>query len=75
MLDRYQNQLNLRHNLELQYKLQNDFILSSTYELDSRNPGLEPERGIFLKKIWKFGLPKRSRLRRLAGNLSQSRIV
>lgn len=55
-VDEYQNQLDLRHEVELAYRVHRNLFLRGTSELDSeRTLGRTPERKAILENRWRFG--------------------
>jgi translocation and assembly module TamB len=54
--DQAQNRLDLRHELELSYRLQKNTFLTGSYELESKyNTLRQPDRRITLEQQWRFG--------------------
>ena len=58
-VDEYESVLNLRHELELAYRLHGNLFLRGTSELDrERQLGRPPDRRAILENQWRFGLPR-----------------
>lgn len=55
LFDRFENRLSLRHELEFSYRLKSNLFLKGTYELDSKNPSVLPDRRVTLENQWRFG--------------------
>lgn len=61
-VDEYQNKLDLRHEVELAYRLNKSFFLKGISELDSqRTLGRPPDRRALLENQWRFGLPRKKK--------------
>ena len=59
--DHIQKKLDLRHEVEMKYRLYNNLFLSGSYELESENPLHEPDRRLMLQHQIRFGLPSNKR--------------
>ncbi len=58
-VDEYQNQVDLRHEVELSYQLKRNLYLRGISELDNEHQlGRAPDRRAILENQWRFGLPK-----------------
>lgn len=58
-VDEFQNQVDLRHEVELSYQLKRNLYLRGVSELDNqRQLGRVPDRRAILENQWRFGLPK-----------------
>jgi hypothetical protein len=58
-VDEYQNQLDLKHQLELAYRLRKNLFLRGISELDTeRTLGRPPDRRALIENQWRFGLPR-----------------
>jgi hypothetical protein len=68
--DQIQRKIDLRHELEMRYKLNNNLYLSGSYELESENSLHEPDRRLMLQHQIRFGMPsnKRSKGIRIRNN-------
>jgi hypothetical protein len=61
-VDEYQNQLDLKHEVSLAYRLHGNFYLKGVSELDSqRTLGRPPDRRAIFENQWRFGLPKKKK--------------
>lgn len=59
-VDEFENQVDLRHELELAYRLHRNFFIRAVSELDTeRTLGRPPDRRAILENQWRFGLPKK----------------
>ncbi len=59
-VDQYQNQVDLRHEVELSYRVHRNLFLRGTTELDREQTlGRPPDRRAVLENQWRFGLPRR----------------
>lgn len=59
-VDQYESSINLRHELELAYRVHNNLFLRGTSELaNERALGRPPDRRAILENQWRFGLPRR----------------
>jgi hypothetical protein len=59
-VDEYQNQVDLRHEVELSYRVHRNLFLRGTSELDREQVlGRPPDRRAVLENQWRFGLPQR----------------
>jgi hypothetical protein len=59
-VDEFESQLNLRHEVELAYRVHRNLFLRGTSELDAqRELGRPPDRRAILENQWRFGLPRR----------------
>lgn len=60
-VDEFENQIDLRHEVELAYRLHRNLFLRATSELDNeRTLGRPPDRRAILENRWRFGLPRKS---------------
>ncbi len=58
-VDEFENKLDLRHEVELAYRVHSNLFLRATTELDTTSSlGRPPERRAILENRWRFGLPK-----------------
>jgi hypothetical protein len=55
LFDQLNNQLDLRHGLELTYRLTNNLSLTGNYEMQSENLMRQPDRRIMIRHQVKFG--------------------
>lgn len=55
--DQIRKKLDLRHEVELRYRLHNNLFLSGSYELESDGSLHEPDRRLMLQHQIRFGLP------------------
>ncbi|MDR3049349.1 MAG: translocation/assembly module TamB [Elusimicrobiota bacterium] len=55
LFDQLNNELDLRHGLELTYRLTNSLFLTGNYELQSENIMRQPDRRIMIRHQVKFG--------------------
>ncbi|MDR2191456.1 MAG: translocation/assembly module TamB [Endomicrobium sp.] len=55
--DQIEKVLDLRHAIEMRYKLSNNFYLSGSYELESERAVHQPDRKLMLQHQFRFGLP------------------
>lgn len=59
-VEEFDSQLNLRHEVELAYRLHRNFFLRGISELDrERELGRPPDRRAILENQWRFGLPRK----------------
>lgn len=58
-LDQIQNKLDLRHELELSYRLRSNIFLRGIYEFQSSDSDRQYDRRITLEQQWRFGRPKK----------------
>lgn len=58
--DQIQNKLDLRHEIELSYRLQHNIFFRGTYEIETTNPFRQYDRRIIVEQQWRFGWPKKS---------------
>jgi hypothetical protein len=56
--DQVNNKLDLRHAIEMKYKLSNNLYLSGSYELESETSQHQPDRKLMLQHQFRFGLPR-----------------
>jgi hypothetical protein len=56
IFDELNNKLDLRHELEMSYKLQKNTLLKGVYELDTHNPFRQYDKRITLEQQWRFNL-------------------
>ncbi|MCX5778101.1 MAG: translocation/assembly module TamB domain-containing protein [Elusimicrobia bacterium] len=56
IFDEFNNKLDLRHELEMSYKLQKNTLLKGVYELDTHNPFRQYDKRITLEQQWRFNL-------------------
>jgi len=61
--DQIQRRLDLRHEVEMRYRLNNNLFLSGIYELESENSMHAPDRRLMLQHQIRFGLPSNKRSR------------
>jgi translocation and assembly module TamB len=59
--DQMQNKLDLRHELELSYRLQKNVFLKGSYELDTNNPFRQYDRRITVEQQFRFGFSPRKK--------------
>jgi hypothetical protein len=72
-VDEYQQQLDLRHEVELAYRLKRNLFLRAISELDSeRTLGRPPDRRAILENQWRFGLPRRKKKAETAAEKSKT---
>lgn len=65
-VDEYQEKLDLRHEVELAYRLQKSLFLRGITELDSeRTLGRPPDRRAILENQWRFGLPRKKQSKQI----------
>ncbi|MFN0118688.1 MAG: translocation/assembly module TamB domain-containing protein [Elusimicrobiota bacterium] len=58
-VDELNNQFDLRHEVELAYRIHRNFFLRGISELDTaRTLGRSPDRRALIENQWRFGLPK-----------------
>jgi hypothetical protein len=65
--DQIQRKLDLKHEVEMRYKLNNNLYLSGSYELESENSLHEPDRRLMLQHQIRFGLPSNKRSKATRG--------
>ncbi len=58
-LDEYLNKLDLKHEVEVAYRMKGNVFLRGIYELDSKSLIRPPERRITIEQQWRFGWPKK----------------
>jgi hypothetical protein len=59
-VDQYQNQVDLRHEVELSYRVHRNLFLRGTTELDREQTlGRPPDRRAVLENQWRFGVPQK----------------
>ena len=59
-VDEYDNQFDLRHQVELSYRLRRNLFIRAISELDSQRVlGRPPDRRALLENRWRFGRVKR----------------
>jgi len=62
-VDQFQNQVDLRHEVELAYHLHRNLYLRAVSELDTEKTlGRPPDRRAILENRWRFELPHRKRI-------------
>jgi len=54
IIDQIEQKLDLRHEIEIRYRLANDLFLSGSYELQNDNPLYQPDRKIMLEHQIRF---------------------
>jgi hypothetical protein len=59
--DQVQNRLDLRHELELSYRLKKNIRLKGVYELETSNPLRQHDRRITVEQQWRFGWPQKKK--------------
>ncbi|OGS18795.1 MAG: hypothetical protein A2219_00085 [Elusimicrobia bacterium RIFOXYA2_FULL_50_26] len=57
--DQLQNKLDLRHEIEVSYRLQRNIFVRGTYEIETRNPLRQYDRRITIEQQWRFGWPQK----------------
>ena len=57
--DQLQNKLDLRHEIEVSYRLQHNIFVRGTYEIETRNPLRQYDRRITIEQQWRFGWPQK----------------
>jgi hypothetical protein len=59
-VDQYQEKIDLRHEVELAYRMHKNLFIRGITELDSeRTLGRPPDRRAILENQWRFGLPRK----------------
>lgn len=58
-LDEYLNKLDLKHEVEVAYRMKGNVFLRGIYEIDSKSLIRPPERRITIEQQWRFGWPKK----------------
>lgn len=59
-VDEYQNQVDLKHEVELAYRVHKNLFIRASSELDTeRTLGHPPDRRAILENQWRFGLPRK----------------
>ncbi len=58
-LDEYLSKLDLKHELEIAYRLRGSVFVRGLYEIDTQSLIRPPERRITVEKHWRFGWPKK----------------
>jgi hypothetical protein len=56
--DQIEQSIDLRHAIEMRYKLSNNLYLSGSYELESERSPHQPDRKLILQHQFRFGLPE-----------------
>lgn len=56
IFDELNNKLDLRHELEMSYKLKRNTLVKGVYELDTHNPFRQYDKRITLEQQWRFNL-------------------
>ncbi|MDR3113850.1 MAG: hypothetical protein LBU09_05685, partial [Endomicrobium sp.] len=56
--DQISQAIDLRHAIEMRYKLLNNLYLSGSYEFESEKSPHQPDRRLMLQHQFRFGLPE-----------------
>ncbi|AKL97825.1 translocation/assembly module TamB domain-containing protein [Endomicrobium proavitum] len=59
VIDQIEQKLDLRHEIEMRYRLTNNLFLSGSYELEKEVQFHQPDRKFMLQHQIRFGLPKK----------------
>ena len=53
--DQIEREIDLKHALEMSFKINKDLFLKGSYGLNSDNPDYEPEKKVMLEQRLRFG--------------------